>query len=277
MRLKYAVFNGCDGLRDYKPLLDCPALEKIVLPRNIKEIEVLRQHPRLRALGYEVDKEKPAAAFWAEFDAIWKAHADDAANREKLGAAFVAAGLSVEDLKQAVGQFPDGTYKIHFDSIARGVNQIPDLHGLPVSGIYLRDCRVTDLSPLAALPIQSLNIRGVLATNYEVLRRCPQLENLTLGAGTLRSLSDLAGLKLKYLNIEDSQIADVSAVAGMPLHEFTLHNSKVADLSAIAGSPLQILRCDSTNVSDWVRSFPALTWRSFASPKRRPTLVNSGH
>ncbi len=70
MRLKRADLSECQALRDFTPLLACSALERLKVPPGVKEIEVLRNHPKLVALGYEGGKpETPVAEFWKDFDA----------------------------------------------------------------------------------------------------------------------------------------------------------------------------------------------------------------
>ena len=59
--------DACMKITDFKPLLACASLEKLVLPRNAKDIEFLRKHPKLKSLSYKVTNE-PVAEFWADFD-----------------------------------------------------------------------------------------------------------------------------------------------------------------------------------------------------------------
>ena len=64
--------DSCTKITDFRPLMECVSLEKLVLPRNAKNIDFLRKHPKLKFLSNKGLSE-PAADFWAEYD---KRHAD---------------------------------------------------------------------------------------------------------------------------------------------------------------------------------------------------------
>ena len=64
--------DSCTKITDFRPLMECVSLEKLVLPRNAKNIDFLRKHPQLKFLSNKGLSE-PAADFWAEYD---KRHAD---------------------------------------------------------------------------------------------------------------------------------------------------------------------------------------------------------
>ena len=59
--------DACTKITDFTPLKDCGALEKLVLPRNAKNIEFLRSHPKLKFLSSKGLSE-PIAEFWADYD-----------------------------------------------------------------------------------------------------------------------------------------------------------------------------------------------------------------
>jgi len=64
------------AVTDVGPLLDCPNLEAVSLPRTVKNVEVLRKHPKLRYLGYtegpgpDYLPETTAEQFWKIYDAL---------------------------------------------------------------------------------------------------------------------------------------------------------------------------------------------------------------
>ena len=64
--------DSCTKITDFRPLMECVSLEKLVLPRNAKNIDFLRKHPQLKFLSNKGLSE-PVADFWAEYD---KRHAD---------------------------------------------------------------------------------------------------------------------------------------------------------------------------------------------------------
>ena len=59
--------DGCVKLTNLQPLKDCRTLERLLLPRNAKNIEFLRHHPTLKYLSARGLSE-PVAQFWADYD-----------------------------------------------------------------------------------------------------------------------------------------------------------------------------------------------------------------
>jgi serine/threonine protein kinase len=101
--------------------------------------------------------------------------------------------------------------------------------GLPLSTLASFGCGITDLSPIAAMPLRSLTLSG----NWEV-----------------KTLEPLKGMSLTYLACDNSQVAGLSPLIGMPLTHLVCHVTNVADLSPLKGMPLEALNCDRTPVRD---------------------------
>lgn len=59
--------EGCTDLIDLTPLAEMPQLEALIIPRQCKDIEFLRNLPNLRRLSYKKLTE-PAYEFWDKFD-----------------------------------------------------------------------------------------------------------------------------------------------------------------------------------------------------------------
>ena len=59
--------DGCTKIADLRPLKECRSLEKLVLPRNVKNIEFLRGHPTLKFLSSRGLSE-PIKEFWTDYD-----------------------------------------------------------------------------------------------------------------------------------------------------------------------------------------------------------------
>ncbi len=59
--------DGCTKITDFRPLQDCLSLEKLVLPRNARNIDFLRKHSKLKMLSSKGLSE-PVAEFWADYD-----------------------------------------------------------------------------------------------------------------------------------------------------------------------------------------------------------------
>jgi len=214
------------------PLQDCPALETIVLPRTARDVEMLRSLPKLRRLSYEADNQTglptmTAAQFWKEYDA------------QKATVAPAIEALSKMGLKDV----PPQRCKINKEGLLEMF-----LSGLPVS----------DLAPLAGLPIASLNLNNTQVSDLAPLRRMP-LVNLQLHGAAVKDLSPLQGMSLKTLNINACPVSDLTPLSGMPLTELLMGLGKlgmqvgktnVSDLSPLRGMPLIRLSIDGTNDPD---------------------------
>lgn len=54
MPLKILLLDGCACLKDIAPLESCRDLEQIILPRTVKNLQILRSLPKLRKLGHSI-------------------------------------------------------------------------------------------------------------------------------------------------------------------------------------------------------------------------------
>jgi serine/threonine protein kinase len=271
--LQSANFRDCQELADLTPLLDCPSLQFLVVPRDGPEIGVLRKHPNLLELGLPNFARKPVAEFWAEFDTRVKAHMDDSVAQERIRTAFAAAGqpkLEGNDLMR----LPDGTFQLNLSRYRNQITALPGLRGLPVSIIFMTDSAIPSFAPLVGSSVRNLIYFGAPAIDLAPLRQCSKLEILHLSSNpALNDLSALAGMKLRSLRIYLTSVANLSPLAGMPLRQLVCSKTKVSDLtplktctaledleaddnpalrdlSPLAGLKLQILAVSGTGVSD---------------------------
>jgi len=60
--------EGCTDLKDLKPLSQMKQLEAVILPKQFKDVEFLRNHPSLKRISYKKLTETKES-FWAAFDA----------------------------------------------------------------------------------------------------------------------------------------------------------------------------------------------------------------
>lgn len=150
-----------------------------------------------------------------------------------------------------------------FDPVWNPHGAIQSLEGLGfavnLTELNIADNVVADLSPIAELPLRSLNINGNAVTDFSVLK--PLLSLRTLRAGdnptsnleplgeltglttlslvgsALRDISPLAGLtKLRKLWLGGNAISDVSAMAALTsLEELDFSGNAISDISALAG------------------------------------------
>jgi hypothetical protein len=81
---------------------------------------------------------------------------------------------------------------------------------------------LTDLAPLAGLPLVELQLEGCTRlANLEPLRRLPRLASLNVANTAVRDLAPLRGLKLTSLSFHATRVSDVSPLARMPLQSIS--------------------------------------------------------
>ena len=134
------------------------------------------------------------------------------------------------------------------------LKDISALKGLPIKSLNLRGTGVADLSPLANMPLERLDLWGATAAqaNLATLPRLP-LRWLHLGGGVwpvVTDLEPLRGLPLECLNMlavnANPRINDLSPLEGMPLRTLVLNQCRdLSELSPLAGMPLTQLDLSS--------------------------------
>ena len=108
----------------------------------------------------------------------------------------------------------------NLDYLALGQNPISDLSplaGLPLRGLVLPNCMVTDISPLSNLThIEELNLRGNPISDISPLGAIATLQSLDLSHCQIVNISALSQLvNLKYLQLNHNKIRDVTALANL--------------------------------------------------------------
>jgi serine/threonine protein kinase len=123
--------------------------------------------------------------------------------------------------------------------------------GLPISGLNMSDSPApVDLSPLAGTPLDHLSVKNCHITDISPLRSTPLLV-LVLGVNPeFEDLTPLQGMKLRELMIYNTNVADLTPLMGMPLTYLNLSWTKVTDLHPIKGQSLKFLSIIGAPVSD---------------------------
>ncbi len=99
---------------------------------------------------------------------------------------------------------------------------------------------LTDLRPLAGLPITGLNLSGTGVRDLEPLSGMP-LERLDLGQTPVRELTALRGVPLRDLNLSGTAVQTLGALRGAPLGRLDLSDTRVTALTPLVGAPLRDL------------------------------------
>jgi serine/threonine protein kinase/Leucine-rich repeat (LRR) protein len=116
----------------------------------------------------------------------------------------------------------------------------------------LGDTKITDLAPLAGMPLGALRLTNSRElANFATLAEFRSLESLDLQGTAISDLAPLSGLPLDTLSLRGTRIFDLSALRGMNLKSLNLRDTRVADLSALAGMPLTSLDATSIPAADY--------------------------
>ena len=151
------------------------------------------------------------------------------------------------------------------------VRALPELTSLVCFGAHLTHGKLTDLSPLAGLPLTRLDIsnssvsdlaplKGMkLAHLYGAHTKIKDLSPLAKmplkvlflwSSPHVSDLSPLKGLRLTNLNLDFTQVADLSPLRGMDLTHLAVVQTHVNSLLPLSGMPLRALYCSNTGISD---------------------------
>ena len=118
--------------------------------------------------------------------------------------------------------------------------------GLPVSCLILNGCKeVSDISPLAGLPLHRLDIAGTRVSNLRPLVKSP-LEYLNARNCPIKDLSPLHGRPLTSLVIDGTEVRDLAPLKGALLKWLSANNTLIEKLDALEKTPssaLHIYNC----------------------------------
>jgi len=109
--------------------------------------------------------------------------------------------------------------------------------------------KISDLSPLAGIPFNALDLRGQPISDLKPLQGMP-LKLLGIEDTRVVDLTPLKGMKLEKLYLNNTAVSDQTPLAGMPLTELMLVGTKVKNIMALKGAPLQMLWLNETQVAD---------------------------
>jgi hypothetical protein len=177
---------------DLSVLSEMPALVSVSIPWGARDVEKLRQLPKLRWISYLENEKTPQTAeqFWQMRKELpWFA---------ELGAKGITATVERRE---------DGLWSVEI--LRQPFADLAPLRGSPIWHLSIYDTQVADLEPLRGMPLESLRCPGTKVTD----------------------LAPLAGMPLIHLNISVTKVTDISLVRGMPLIEFQTHGGPPVDLA----------------------------------------------
>lgn len=120
------------------------------------------------------------------------------------------------------------------------LTNLAPLAGLPLTQLNLAGSQVSDISPLKDMPLEYLNLSGCKVSDLKPLAGSP-LKKLNLDQCPVESLQDINGLQLNELSLWKTEVGDLNPLRRMPLTYLNLVSTYVGDLNPIADLPLQTL------------------------------------
>lgn len=98
--------------------------------------------------------------------------------------------------------------------------------------------QISDISPLADLPLEYLSLTGNQISDLSPLENCQTLQRLDLGENPVRSVVVLAQLPaLREVVLEATGITSVSALAGSDIRYLNVRSTWVSDYSPLESCP----------------------------------------
>ncbi len=156
------------------------------------------------------------------------------------------------ELTGEVGVAGDGRAILAVETHDRNLTDISPLAGLPLLGLDLARSGVEDLTPLQGMPLRELYLEDTPVDDIESLEGMP-LEKLYLSNTKVDDLDPLRkATQLKELNLVGAQVSDLSPLAGLPRLELLwLTGCPVDDVAPLARvRSLVSLTLEDTEVDD---------------------------
>ena len=133
-------------------------------------------------------------------------------------------------------------------------NVTPTIESGLVVGLQFNTYKVTDISPVRALPgLRGLDFasgpNGGWLADLSPLKGV-KLTDLDLASTQVSDLSPLKDMKLRGLNLAHTHVTDLSPLSGMKLTYLCCYDTPVSDLTPLKDMKLNVLLADVTSVSD---------------------------
>ena len=269
--------DACENLTDVSALAEIPTLEKLTVPINARNIEMLRKLPKLQMLAFQLAGKSPyiPTSTTEQFWKMWP------------GMAWARA-LNEAGMKYTASQDSEGWWTVTVES--KEFSDCSIFKSAPIRELVLYGTSVADLRPLEGFALTRLDIRQTLVTDLTALRApalsgslrdlrlydtkvtdfspltaCTNLEVLDASSTALADLSLLRGRKLRSIQLIRTKVTDISVLAGMPLTRVTLADTAVSDLRPLLQCPTLnelVLPVGARDVKA-LRALPALTAISY--------------
>lgn len=143
----------------------------------------------------------------------------------------------------------------HLDASELEIESLKGLECLSeLTGLYLADNKITDISPLAKLTnLQYLSLWGNQIQDISPLSALLDLEYLQIGLNRVSDISPLGNLKkMTHFHAEENPISDLGVLSGLEnLEQISIRLGQVSDVSPLTGLPnLDSINLDSNYIVD---------------------------
>jgi hypothetical protein len=167
--LESLSLESCIKARHFEVLADILSLETLILPaeypdlpeEELLSIESLRHHPALRKILYRERLKIHGAPqtkeeFWKDFDL----------ERHHQGVLMQACHGERHRFRRR-----EGTWYVNLEEVP--ITDLSPLAGIPISVLLISGARISDLTPLRGMPLQVLFCASTLIKDLEPLRDLP--------------------------------------------------------------------------------------------------------
>ena len=134
-----------------------------------------------------------------------------------------------------------------------GVSDISPLAGMPLGDLNLSGCSgVRSIEPLRKTPLVYLSLEHTAVEDLSPLEDVKTLTSLNISHTPASDLGPLAKLQLRWLQMAYGEARDLTPLSKLPIEFLDLENARgVGSLRPLAEMPLHVLNCAYINVTDF--------------------------
>ncbi|MFW5845904.1 MAG: protein kinase domain-containing protein, partial [Planctomycetota bacterium] len=247
MRLQHLHLSGCP-VSDLSPLQGMPLRTLHIIGAQVDDLDPLQGMPLETANFREnriVDLGPLRGMPLRELALDWNKVADIGPLADAPLEVLSLQGNPITDLAP-LATMPLRRLNISDTRIERlaALAHRSDLRELEANRLGLRD-----LTPIAALPLETLILVGNDISDISALRAMP-LSQLRLPGNSISDLQALVNKDLTILDIRDNAVQSLAPLRGMPLNMLYIDGCGVRDIEDLRGLPLRALWASGNAISD---------------------------
>jgi hypothetical protein len=129
-----------------------------------------------------------------------------------------------------------------------GITDLSPLAGMPLTTLYCAHNRITNLEPLRGMPLKTLNLTGNPIADLEPLHGMPLVTLLCVDC-SIENLEPLRGMQLTFLNCSGNRIGSLEPLRGMKLTFLECGDNRISDVDPLRDMPLLTLNFGGNRVT----------------------------